>query len=127
MAKTHQTVVDSLRVMVLNGTYEIRTTIMRDGITYSVAGKTVTATIRNERYPGHVLHADYENIAVTLGNDETTAAAGGVSFSLTPDSSKGWVAPARADEYENYLIQFYVSTDDYYPQLLRVGVRRQLD
>ncbi len=127
MAKTHQTVVDSLRVLVLNGTYEFRGQIMRDGTSYSVSGKTVTATIRNERYPGHTLHADYENISVTLGNSDTAASAGGVTFNLTPDSSKGFVAPPAAAEYENYLLQLYVSTDDYYPQLIRFGVRRQLD
>jgi hypothetical protein len=119
--------VDSLRVMVLNGTYEIRTTLKKDGATYNLTGKTVTATCRRKLTPGHILHADYENIAVTLGNSDTTTANGGVTFNLTPDSTKGWTAPEDAEDYEDYFIQFYVSTDDYYPQLMQVGVRRQLD
>lgn len=124
---TNQNVEDSLRTVVIGGTYTVATTIKQDGAAYSVAGKTIKATIRHRQYPDQILHADYEDITVTAGNDFTAAAAGGVEFTFTPDAAKGWTAPYRAEEESKYVIQFYVSDDDYYPQLFQIGCRRGLD
>ena len=126
MSNTANTVVDSLAVLVQDGTYEFRATITQDGATYSLTGKTVTATMRAKKAPANVLNSAYEDMTVTTGNVDTTAALGGVTFTWSP-SSTYFYAPARAESWEDYFCQLYVVTDDFYPQLVRFGVRRKLD
>lgn len=120
------TVVDSKVVIVQNGTVEFRTTIKKNGTAVDLTGKTVTATIRRESTPDNVLNSAYEDIAVTNGNADTAATAGGVTFSFSP-SSTYFTVPKRASDAEPYLVQLYIVTDDYYPQLVRFGVRKELN
>lgn len=120
------TAIATNRVLVQDGTYEFRGTIKKDGATYSVAAKTITATIRSKENPTVPLNASYEDISVTAGNSETAAASGGVTFSFSP-SSTYFFAPPDPTEWETYYIQFYISNDDYYPQLVEFGVRIKLD
>lgn len=127
MSSPPNTVVDSLAVLVQDGTYEFRSELTTDsGGVYVLTGKTVQATIRSKRQPGNVLHTDYENMTVTVGNPDTTAANGGFTITWSPSSSY-FFAPARAELYEEYFMQLYVVTDDTYSQLIRFGVRRKLD
>ena len=127
MSKTSHTVVDSMRVLVLNGTYTVQGTIKKDGTTYSVSGKTITATIRNRDFPSQVINSAYEDISVTSGYSSVTASNGGFTFSFSPASANGFTAPADAEDYHTYFIQLYVSNDDYYPQLIQFGVRKELN
>lgn len=126
MSSAQHTAVATNRVLVQDGTYEFRGVLKKDGATYSVSGKTITATIRNAKNPTGVLNSSYEDISVTAGNSDTTAANGGVTFSFSP-SSTYFYAPPDPTEAETYYIQFYVSQDDYYPQLVEFGVRIKLD
>lgn len=126
MSSAQHTAVSTNRVLVQDGTYEFRGTIKKDGATYSVSGKTVTATIRSKKNPTAVLNSSYEDIAVTSGNSEVAAGSGGVTFSFSP-SSTYFYAPPDPTEHEWYYIQFYISQDDYYPQLVEFGVRIKLD
>ncbi|HET6496888.1 MAG TPA: hypothetical protein VFH61_16150 [Thermoleophilia bacterium] len=127
MSTPPNTVVDSLAVLVQGGTYEFRSAITHaDGSVYVLTGKTVTATVRAKRAPANVLHTDYEDMAVTVGNVDTTAANGGFTITWSP-SATYFHAPPRAEMWEDYFMQLYIVTDDSYPQLVRFGVRRVLD
>ena len=126
MSTTSATVIDSLAVLVQNGTYEFRGVIEKDGVTYSLVGKTVTATMRAKRAPANVLNSAYEDMTVTVGNTDTASSAGGFTFTWSP-SATYFYAPSRAELWEDYFCQLYVVTDDFYPQLIRFGVRRVLD
>ena len=121
------TVVESLAVLVQDGTYEFRSELAHDdGSVYVLTGKTMTATIRAKKAPGNVLNSAYEDMAVTVGNVDTTAANGGFTFTWSP-SSTYFSAPPRAEMWESYYLQLYVVTDDCYTQLVHFGVRRKLD
>ncbi len=120
------TVIDSKVVVVQDDTIEFRTTIKKNGVAVDLTGKTVTATIRRESTADNVLNSAYEDIAVTNGNVDTAATLGGVTFNFSPLSTY-FTVPKRASNAEAYLIQLYVVTDDYHPQLVRFGVRKKLD
>ena len=127
MSNPPNTVVDSLAVLVQDGTYEFRSEITRDdGSVYDLTAKAVTATIRAKRSPAQVLNAAYEDMTVTVGNVDTSAALGGFTITWSP-SSTYFYAPREAEAWEDYYMQLYVVTDDTYAQLVRFGVRRKLD
>ena len=127
MSSIPNTVVESLAVLVQDGTYEFRSELTTaTGAVYVLTGKTVTATIRAKRAPGQILHSTYEDMSVTVGNTDTTAANGGFTVTWSP-SSTYFYAPPRAEAWEDYFMQLKVVTDDTYSQLIKFGVRRVLD
>lgn len=127
MSSPPNTVVDAVAVLVQDGTYEFRSELTTaTGAVYVLTGKTVTATVRNVRQPDVVLNTAYEDMAVTVGNTDTTAANGGFTVTWSPSSSY-FYAPYRAEEYEDYFMQLYVVTDNTYSQLIKFGVRRKLN
>jgi len=121
-------VVDSGSVIVAGGGATFDNVLSKDGATYVLTGKTVVATIRAESDPSSVIDATLEDIAVTLGGT-VAAALGGVQFTLTTAQTTllapGATLPALS--LLNYLLQYKVVTDSYFPQLLRFAVRKKLD
>lgn len=118
-------IVDSGSTIVAGGAATFDNTITKDGATYSLAGKTVKATIRAEIASGTVIHSTLEDIAVTVDD----AVNGGVTFTLTPTMSAlltgaNGLGPGLT---ANYLLQYVVVEDDYYPQILRFRVREKLN
>lgn len=117
-------IVDSGKVIASGSAATFSNTITKDDATYNLTGKTVVATIRSETDDRSVVDASLEDIAVT-----NSGIVGAVSFALTEAMGLKLAGPRRgeADSVENYLVQYHVTTDSYYPQLLRFGVRRALD
>jgi hypothetical protein len=119
-------VVDSGMVVAAGSTQEFRAKLTKNGAVYNLTAKVVQATIRREDDFGTVLDASLEDIAVALGNPDTLLVDGGVTF--TKDLNPNYFAtPANPLHHYNYLVQFHVTTDDFYPDMLRFGVRRVAD
>lgn len=124
-------VINSGVVGVAGAPLEFRNRLTRDGVAYDLSGKTVTASVRKESDPYTSLGATLEDQAVTLANLDYTAAEGGVTFALdaartTLLAPSAAVAPL-AGMVENYVLQYKVVSDAYFPQALRFAVRRALD
>lgn len=118
-------IVDSGSVIVSGGAAILDDTLTKDGATYDLTGKTVVVTIRAEADHATVINAALEDVAVTV-DDPTN---GGVTVALTTTMT-GYLGPpavAGPSAVAYYLAQFKVVTDNYFPQLLRFGVRRKLD
>lgn len=125
MSATTATVIETRDSVVVGGTYEFRTVIKRNGAVYSVAGKTIKATIRCALFPRLVLATTFEDMTVTAGNSDDVAAVGGITFNFSPDST--WPTPREAEDTYPFLVQLYVQEDDYYPQAARIHARMALD
>lgn len=124
MLNLTQTTVDSLAVLVAGGDYVAMNRLLQNGSNYDLTGKTVTATIRQFALPNAVLgDGDYEDIPVTLGNDEFSAALGGVQFAFSI-AIADFPVPTRPEDSSVYYIQYHVVEDGFYPQMLLFGVRR---
>lgn len=126
MSSRNSGMIDSLTVVVAGGAARFEPTIYIDGSALSLTGRTVTATIRALRAPDNILSSSYEDMSVTLGNDDVTAANGGTRLDITLNATY-FHTPQRAEEWEDYFIQYHVQPDNYYPQALRFGVRRGID
>jgi len=103
--------------------------ITKNGATYNLTGKTVTAKIRAKDAPNTAIDASLETIAVTNGGGTYTEAQGGVTFQITsamlvllqPPSGKA------LDVLKRYFIQYNVTTDDFQPaEVIEFAVRRGL-
>lgn len=116
-------IVDSGSIVVIGGKATFDNVITKDGATYDLTGKTVTATIRRESAPSTVIDATLEGISVTVDD----ASNGGVTFDLTTTLSALLTAPSAAGDSIAYLVQYFVSTDSYYPQALRFHARLKMD
>lgn len=127
MSNPPNTVVESLAVLVQDQSAEFRAEFTdTSGTAINLTGKTVTATVRAMRQPGNVLNTAYEDMAVTVGNVDTLATAGGFTITWSPSSSY-FYAPRQAEAWEDYFMQLYNVTDNTYSQLVKFGVRRKLN
>ena len=113
-------VVASEAVIVAGDAATFKCTLKKDGATYALTGKTITATIRERGREDTVIDEDLEDMAVTLGNTNTTTANGGVTLALTAANTT-LLAPSGASS--SYLLTFHVSTDDFTTQALGFRVR----
>lgn len=97
------------------------------GTALDLTGKTVTATLRRAGPTfGSVLNSSYEDMAVTLGNDDHTAAQGGVTLSVSLNPSY-ITTPSQYGTWQDYILQFYVSPDDAYSFYMLFHVMRAID
>lgn len=119
------TVVESGSVIVAGSSVIFQNTLTKDSVTYDLTGKSVVATIRREDNPGTAIHETLEDEAVTL----VTPATGVVSLTLSVAQTTLLAPPSylQATSVIYYLLQYRVTTDNFYPSLLRFGVRRKLD
>jgi len=117
-------------VVVRGQAVEFHNTLKQNGSTYDLSGKTVQATIRLMSTPTTVVSASLEDVSVALANDETTAAAGGVTLALSAALTALLTytgEPVNPWHEENWLLQYHVTDDDFYPDMLRFKVRPALD
>lgn len=120
-------IVDTLAYVFDRATCEFQPVLESSpGVAIDLTGKTVTATLRSAKRIGSALHASYEDMAVTLSNDDHTAAQGGVTLSVALDPTY-IVTPRNYGEWNDYVLQFYVSPDDTYSYYLLFHVMRALD
>ncbi len=112
---------DSGAIVPVGRLVDFQPRILRDGAALSLAGKTVTATIRRESAPDTPL-TGFTDLACTLGNDTYTAAEGGLQ--LQQELTSVFTVPGNPRESYAYLVEFYIVDDDYSPQKLRFGVTR---
>lgn len=119
------TVVESGSVIVAGSSVIFQNTLTKDSVTYDLTGKSVVATIRREDTPGTVIDASLEDEAVTL----VTPATGVVSLTLSVAQTTLLAPPSylAATSVVYCLLQYRVTTDNFYPSLLRFGVRLRLD
>jgi hypothetical protein len=125
MTNLTATSVDSLRTVVKGNTVQFWGQIAADEQVYSTAGKTITATIRQLRNPDYSLGAAFDDIPVTPGNTDVSAAAGGVLFEVELDGVR-LLVPTSVVAAEPYFVRYYVADDDYRPQILIFGLARDL-
>ena len=118
-------IVDSGKVIVSGSAATFTVTITKDDAVYDLTGKTVVATIRAEDDDRSVVDAALEDMAVTV----PAGVLGATTRALSEAMSATLSGPRRGepDAVKNYLVQYHVTTDSYYPQLLRFGVLRALD
>lgn len=97
------------------------------GTALVLTGKTVTATMRAAGPTfNNILNASYEDMAVTLGNTDHTAAQGGVTLSVSLNPTY-ITTPRQYGQWRDYIVQFYVSPDDSYSFYLLFHVLRAID
>jgi hypothetical protein len=117
----------STAVVVVQGqAIDLWATLTKDGAVYSLSGKTITATIRREGDPANDVDEDLEGMAVTLGNADTNAAAGGVTLPLTTALTALLTYPGEPVNpwHETaWLVEFTVTDDDFIPDMMRFRVR----
>lgn len=102
--------------------------IQKDDATYDLSAKTITATIRRWDEQTVIVDAGLEDIPVTAGaGAAATAANGGVAFSLDKAVTVLCPTPDEAGSWDYYFCQYYVAEDDFYPQMLRIRVRKAAD
>ena len=103
--------------------FTLVTTLRLNGAVYDVTGDTITANLRRENDPYHVIDATCEDIAVTL----TTPASGIVTLTITaPISALLRPYPGRyIDELASILARFTNVTDGIpFPEVLQFHVQR---
>lgn len=121
-----QVAVDSLVSVVAGGTFRAQNRLQKNTEVYDLRSQTVTATIRQLALPNIILDGGaYEDIAVTVGNSEFTAAEGGVQFDFTIVPAS-FPVPSNVTEVETYFIQYHTVQDNYYAQIIVFGVRRNV-
>lgn len=99
------------------GTVPIDVTIKRNGAIVDLSGKTVTATTRLVNNWETILDGSLEDQGVII----VTAASGLVQVQL--DGTKLVGNQRSAIKGNPHGIQFFVTEDNYYPELLIIGVR----
>lgn len=121
-------IVDSLAYVFDRDTVSFQPTLeSTPGTALVLTGKTVTATLRRAGATfNNVLYSSYEDMAVTLGNDDHTAAQGGITLSVALNPTY-ITTPRTYGAWQDYIIQFYVSPDDAYSFYLLFHVLRAVD
>ena len=123
------TYVTGSAVAVAGSTIEFEHTITLDGAAVDLTGKTVTASVRRSWVSGVISDGAEEEpetldgLAVTLG---AAPDDGDVDWQLEPEESALLEPYCPPDGVTPALfhLQYFVTEDDYYPQVFRFYVRR---
>lgn len=118
-----QSTVDSMATLVAGRVWTFWGQMLQNGAVVDLTGKTVTATIRQLRVANASLGTNYDDIAVTAGNPDVTAANGGMQFTVSTSASD-FLVPTNPTEAEPYFVQYTDVTDNYTPQLVIFYVRK---
>lgn len=117
------TVVEAPSVIPARGPCSLQITIQQNSVALNLTGKTVFATIRAEDSPDSALNASLEDFSVTI----TTAVSGLVTVSLIDAQTTLLAGLTRVDDTRTYILQLRVDSDQYYPNPIRLYMRKVVD